>query len=294
MFRSLVSMLLKALPGGAPAWIYTVVLKPAPLRWLANKLLLRLVPPAIDLPEGTLILNQEDPVVSGALALGVYENGSLLAWRRVLDRPDMQVLDVGGNIGLYSLIAAGRCSRGRVLAFEPEPRNAEILTAMAQQNGFDNLQLIRAGAGSSSTSANLYLDPDNKGKHSLVKEGSGQSTTSIELVSVDEAAAEHGFDRIDAVKIDVEGWEEQVFVGMAGILERDHPAILFELAPVRIEASGGNPKEMLLGLQSRGYHLSIVDESNGELEKVDDIPALLARFAHRDAYCNLFATWVPG
>ena len=291
MLRTLVSSVLKHLPSGAPTFIYTVILRPAPLRWLANRLLRRLIPARLALPEGMMVLNREDPVVSGALALGVYEPGSITCWRGLLSRPDMNVLDVGANIGLYSLIAAGRCPKGRVLAFEPEPRNAEILTDMARRNGFTHLTLIAAGAGACAGSARLFLDPDNKGKHSLVVDGVGQRETVIPLVSVDEAVAQQGVSRIDAVKIDVEGWEAQVLLGMATVLARDHPALLFELAPVRIRAAGDDPEVMLQRLMSDGYRLAVVNEADGTGEPIGDVPTFLARFAHRNAYCNILASW---
>ncbi len=291
MLRTFVSGALKRLPAGGPAFIYTVILRPAPLRWLANHLLRRMIPATLTLPEGTIILNREDPVVSGALSLGVYEPGSIKCWRDLLVRSDLNVLDVGANIGLYSLIAAGRCPQGRVLAFEPEPRNIEILTEMAHVNGFTHLTLIPAGAGARAGSARLYLDPDNKGKHSLVVDGTGQRETIIPLVSVDEAVAEQELSRIDAVKIDVEGWEAQVLLGMATILERDRPALLFELAPVRIRAAGDDPEAMLQRLMSYGYRLAVVNESDGVGEPIGDLPLFLARFTHRDAYCNILASW---
>ena len=289
--RSGVSALLGALPAAAPAWIYTVLLRPAPLRALANALLRRLIPPTLALPEGVLLLNQEDPVVSGALALGVYETGSLSAWRQVLDRPDMTVLDIGGNIGLYSLIAASRCPASQVIAFEPEPRNAAILKAMAQANGFTNLAVVNAGAGAVNGEATLFLDPDNKGKHSLVRDGARQQVTTIALVTIDDTVARHGLSRIDAVKIDVEGWEEQVFLGMGGVLARDHPTLLFEFAPVRIRLAGGDPERLLQRLVGLGYGLAALDEADGARQPVTDVAVFLARFSHRDAYRNVLATW---
>ncbi len=288
-----VSALLRLLPASAPAWIYTVLLRPRPLRAVANRLLKTLIPPTLTLPEGTLLLNQQDPVVSGALALGVYEPGSLAAWRRLLVRPDMTVLDIGGNIGLYSLIAAHNCPQGQVVAFEPEIRNARILEAMAKANGFDRLRVIGAGAGAVTGDATLYLDPDNKGKHSLVRDGDHQQVTTIPLVRVDDVVADQGLGQVDLVKIDVEGWEDQVLLGMAGVLARDHPGLLFEFAPVRIRLAGDDPGRMLLRLIDLGYQISALDEADGSQRPIGDVAGFLAQFTHRDAYRNLLAIW-PG
>ena len=64
MLRTLVSSVLKHLPSGAPTFIYTVILRPQPLRWLANLLLRRMIPATLSLTEGVMVLNCEDPVVS--------------------------------------------------------------------------------------------------------------------------------------------------------------------------------------------------------------------------------------
>ena len=96
---------LKALPAGAPLFIYRNMLRLPPLRRIANRILLSLLPSTITIPEGVLTLNMHDPVVSGALALGVYEPFETALLRRIIE-PGMTVLDIGANLGYQTVIAA--------------------------------------------------------------------------------------------------------------------------------------------------------------------------------------------
>src|SRR5688572_27369199 len=81
------------MPPPLAGWIYTVLLKPAPVRALAQKLICRLIPDEIEISGVRLILNRDDAIVSGNLALGCYETYNLELFEKLLT-PGMCVLDV--------------------------------------------------------------------------------------------------------------------------------------------------------------------------------------------------------
>lgn len=259
LFRGLLGGMLRVLPESAPQWIYTTLLRPRPLRALAHLLLRRVIPPTLPINEGTLILNQNDPVLSAALALGVYEPGIVRKWRELL-HDDSQVLDIGANIGLFTLVAARHASKGTVIAFEPQSENAQFLSRMIAHNGLTNVVTVNAGASDSTGQASLYLHPDNKGMHSLLPVGSTQEH--IALVRADDVVTEHQMSPT-LIKIDVEGWEAKAFRGLEGTLRRYHPAILFEFAPARIRAAGDDPDALLEHLRGLGYVLTTLEDNNG-------------------------------
>ena len=97
--------LLSWMPPKLAAWIYTVLLKPAPIRALAQRVICRFIPEEMPVRGVSLVLNQDDAIVSGNLALGCYETYNLDIFESLL-RPGMCVVDVGANIGLYSAVAA--------------------------------------------------------------------------------------------------------------------------------------------------------------------------------------------
>src|SRR5882757_10645950 len=99
-----------------PEFIYTVLLRPKPLRKLSNALIRAALPRQISRDGAIVILNPNDPVISGGLALGVYESTETRFFKGVC-KPGMTFLDVGANVGLYTALALPRIGdTGRVVA----------------------------------------------------------------------------------------------------------------------------------------------------------------------------------
>ena len=86
-------------------FIYTVLLYPRPLRAIAQRIIKAAIPPTLTVNGVRMVLNQDDPVLCGALALGAYERFELSVFRDTL-KPGMNVLDIGANIGLFAAAAA--------------------------------------------------------------------------------------------------------------------------------------------------------------------------------------------
>lgn len=288
LFRNVIRAVVSFLPAEAPQWIYTRLLSTWPLRGAINALLRFLIPEFLTIPEGILILNPDDPVVSGAIALGVYERGALERWRSLI-HDGMTVLDIGSNIGLYTLVAARLNPSGRVIAFEPSSENASIMEAMVLKNKLPNVTLIRSAAGDTSSRAMLYLERHNKGLHSLIPSHTAFGTEDVSVRPVDEIVREENVQRVDLVKVDVEGFEAKVFAGMKRILEEHHPRIIFEFMPRWIQLAGDNPLTLLQSLQNMGYRLIILGDEKINDEEVGDFSRFLMRFKRKDDYVNLLA-----
>src|SRR5580765_3766441 len=111
----------------ASEFIYSVLLKPRPLRAATNSLLRAGLPKKIVRHGATVILNPEDPVVSGALALGIYEGAETNFFLSVC-RPGMTFLDIGANCGYYTALFLSRAGPdSRIAACEPDPQCFEYL-----------------------------------------------------------------------------------------------------------------------------------------------------------------------
>src|SRR5690242_1737917 len=108
-------------------FIYTVVLRPRVLKSLANAIILAVIPARVKRHGAVVVLNPEDPVVSGALATHIYEKPETKFFCQVC-RPGMTFLDVGANVGYYTALAIARVGdRGKVIALEPDPENFQYL-----------------------------------------------------------------------------------------------------------------------------------------------------------------------
>ncbi len=267
-------------------YIYTKLLRPRPLRSAANHLLRRMIPKELNLPEGVLLLNQNDPVVSGALSLGAYEVFFTNEFRAQLREP-MTVVDIGANLGYYTLIASAHVRR--VISFEPESENAALLLRTLERNQRNNVTLVQKGLGEKEETLSLAIHPDNKGKHTLLPtDESGVTSTDISVTTLDAALETLGAPRVDLIKIDIEGWEAKALRGAARTLRASHPTIMFEYGPERIRAAGDDPLLMLKELQAEGYALFVIDEESSALSPIEP-EALIGRPPHSDAYVNILA-----
>src|SRR5258706_10762753 len=125
-----------------PEFIYAVLLRPKPLRKLSNALIRAALPSQIRRDGAIVILNPNDPVVSGALALRVYENTETRFFMNVC-KPGMTFLDVGANIGIYTALALPRIgATGRVVALEPDRESFEYLRKTVTANHADNVTCV--------------------------------------------------------------------------------------------------------------------------------------------------------
>ena len=287
ILRRVLGLGLRVLPGDAPGVIYTTLLRPAPLRAAAHRILRGLIPAEIALPEGRLRLNPDDPVVSGALALGLYERQVSARFRAEV-RPGMTVVDVGANLGYYAVIALGRnAPAGRVVAFEPDPANHALLLRNLLPFG-DRATARRQAVTAAPGTLTLHRHPDNKGKHSVFAAPGLDAGVSVEAVTLDTALAELGRPRVDVIKLDVEGAEPLALVGMADTLARHRPVLFLECAPKRWARAGFDPVAVLGGLKAQGYALTLIDEGGGADAPVEPA-ALPGRLRGRDPYVNLIA-----
>lgn len=266
-------------------FVYTVILKPKPLRWMADNLLLLLIPKQVRLKEGVVNLHPKDPVISGALALGVYETYQLDLFRSLVHK-GMTVLDIGANVGLYSVIAAHLVGEGGVVAsFEPETQNFEILKKNISDNGFKNIQPAQVAVADTEGELTLFLSKGNKGKHSLYKPSDTEGEQVVKTIVLDEWLEQHNIGKVDVIKIDIQGAEPRAFAGMQKTLSMK-PALLMEYDPKSIRESGHDPIKMLEMLLRYGYVLYSVDEGTKNKEKIDDIRSF-TNTLHGEQYANL-------
>lgn len=150
-------------------------------------------------------------------------------------KPDDVVLDIGANIGLHSLGAAKQLRElggGRVIAFEPAADSLDKLRAAAELNGLaDFITLVPVALGERKYKASLHADsrydPADSGVRSL--QADGEVVQDVPVIRLDDWAREQSLDRVDVVKLDVEGSEAAALAGATRTLVRFKPrAVLVE------------------------------------------------------------------
>lgn len=159
---------------------------------------------------------------------GRYEPAVTRLLRRELRRGDT-VVDVGAHIGVHALTAARRLRSlggGRVIAFEPAPDAAAAIRSAAARQGLD-VELVQSAVGADSGTVDLFADPayDDNDLGVRSQFGKGTQVARAALVSLDEWFGSDA-QRVDVVKIDVEGGEPNVLRGMHALLSRAKPRVL--------------------------------------------------------------------
>jgi FkbM family methyltransferase len=162
---------------------------------------------------------------------GSYDSGIASVVKQLV-RPGMRVVDVGANVGSYTLLIAKRVGPGgRVAAFEPNPEVYDRLLANLQLNSLDDrVELFRCALSEQPGTAKLYLPRSgyrNRGIASLVHYSDSQDRTiEVSLARLDDAIAH--WERVDIIKVDTDGHDYGVLMGAKGLIERHRPTVLFE------------------------------------------------------------------
>jgi FkbM family methyltransferase len=193
-----------------------------------------------------------------ALYLALHRVGLMGAPERAalagLARPGMTVLDVGANLGLYSLLLArGVGPSGRVIAFEPDPDLCALLRANCAANGVANVEAHNLALGAAPGRMVLSRLTLNSGDNHLGDEADSAFRRPLEV----EVAALDGLMgglRPDLIKVDVQGWELKVLKGMESVLRASEAVgIYLEVCPKWLRRAGDGTAELLDYLQSLGF-----------------------------------------
>ena len=207
-------------------------------------------------PDYRIYASAADGAVGLHVVKGAYEVDVEAVLRRHL-RPGMGMLDLGANIGVFSLLAAALVGpSGSVLAMEPNPANARLLEASRRENGFVNLTVYQAAAAANAGVLVLHSFDSNGTVTEL--DGAGLLTAqTVAALPVDQIVGPDTV--IDVIKIDVEGGEYGALQGAAGLITRCHPVIVSEFSPGQLRGVSGVDGPAYLGfLQALGYRLGVI------------------------------------
>jgi len=126
-------------------------------------------------------------------------------------KADMCFVDIGSNVGTYSLYLAIKSPQARILALEPQPETFQKLLFNLKANAVDNVTALQLGCGPTRHTMKLWSGGSNTGNTSLLEKGTANPEKAFEVpvVPLLELLDEHHFQRIDLLKIDIEGYEDQ-------------------------------------------------------------------------------------
>ena len=199
-------------------------------------------------------------------------------------KPGGFVVDAGANFGHYALVASNIVGPGGlVVAFEPFPRNYDILAANAALQPVKNIVAEQAGLAAASGTLDLITDEENPGGHSfnpnlIWKAG---AKVSVPVYALDDYIREKGISRpLDILKSDTQGYEWRLISGARETILKDRPIVLCEVSPKAL-AGIGDSHEDLLGFFEEAQYSMLVVESIYEIRPAgyDELRTRLAGLA---------------
>jgi FkbM family methyltransferase len=172
-------------------------------------------------------VDTRDPMGKAIYLYGCYEY-EVTQLVLELVKPDSVFFDVGANIGYYSLIAASRAKL--VFAFEPMKVIFDRLTTNVRRNGLANVSFVNAAVAERDGVITIYAQAssENTGLASL-DASEGATSEQVPAVTLDTIVREQRLERVNLMKVDIEGAEIRAFEGGRELLSRsDAPDVIFE------------------------------------------------------------------
>ena len=188
--------------------------------------------------------------------------------------PGKVFIDVGANIGIYSLAASRIVGEtGLVLAFEPSVQSLPVLKKNIGLNRLKNVRAFPVALAQNSGRAWLHRGP-NPSLNSLGKDPSWKEDgEAIVTETLDKALNQAGIHRVNVIKMDVQGSEELVLRGARETLASEHPVIIFEVWPEGASLLGLSPTGPWELLKSSGYEFFAVGQG-GTISPIKSPPAI--------------------
>ncbi|RDV37394.1 FkbM family methyltransferase [Bradymonadaceae bacterium TMQ3] len=190
-----------------------------------------------------------------------FHSGPQLQLLSHLLKPDHVFIDIGANHGEFTVVAARHLPQGRVISFEPNESVHRRLRFNVEANHFENVTLSTSGLSDAPGVATIYasanLDHDgttNQGLATLYPtESRGQVVHEIELTTLDTFVKDAALERVDLIKIDIEGAELSALKGADEVLTGFRPNIILELNEGTCKSAGYTMSDLLDHLGGYGY-----------------------------------------
>jgi len=232
----------------------------------------------------TLLLDPANKNTGEQYYLEEYEEDVLNFLTKNL-KEESVFLDIGANIGFYTNLGGAFCKKGKVIAFEPISKIFNQNEKSIKNNGFDNVNLIKAACGEKEKEGKIYITNNNVAASSILNREKTNKVENIKIIKVDDLVKE----KVDIVKMDIEGYEYYALIGMKKILERDHPKMIIELnIPTYESIKKGMTKKLLSFLESLGYSLFVIE--NGKMKKDFFKEENIEKYLLEDYHPNIICT----
>lgn len=229
-----------------------------------------------------------------------HEPSTTTLFKNIIKKGDVMV-DIGANIGYFSLLAASLGAK--VYAFEPERKNFDYLLKNIELNKY-NIFAFPKAVSNKNGAAKLYLCSYDSGHHTIHQNKGiteyrktsllrkclnliSRQEIQITTIRLDDFVKE----KVDIIKMDCEGSEALAFEGMDRILrENQDIKLIVEFFPLLLESMGSSPEDFINKILWYGFKIEIIpfDYNAGETKKIVSYDELMENLKGREDHINLF------
>ncbi len=231
-------------------------------------------PEIVSLDGFKLKVHPHDTVISESIKKNnIWAEAETQLFRELL-QPGMVAVDVGANIGYFSLLASTLVGpTGVVLAFEPDPVNYSLLKKNVRLNRAANIRLNQTALSDTEEQLSLFIDSHNKGDHRIwAPAGESRKRIEVNSTTLDTYLSKAGIVP-SFIKIDVQGAEGKVLEGMKGTLcDSRLKSLIMEFWPAALRKCGTDPARMIQQISDAGFKIRVVDERSllGQQANIDE------------------------
>lgn len=222
-------------------------------------------------PVALFLHGDKDQIISKRLReQGIWEAYETELSLKLIKTGDVY-LDVGANIGYYSVIASRLVGeQGKVLSYEPDHDNFALLQRNIEHNHCHNTQAINAALSDQDAEGQLFLSADNLGDHRIYPSSEQRDSQAIILYN-GTAHVSQLSEHIDFIKVDTQGAEFFVLKGLMPLIEKNaaHLHMIVEICPYGIRKSGAHGLDLLALLDQTGLDYFIIDHIQHGLIKTN-------------------------
>lgn len=235
-----------------------------------------------------LYIDKFDTTISEKLVLSKkWEDFETELFKKNINEGDI-VLDLGAHIGYYTLIASKIVrEKGKVYAFEPDPKNFQLLQKSVAANGIKNVVLINKAVNEKSGEVRLFLNQDNTGDHRIYDSKDQRKSIVVKTTSLDDFFKDFG-DKISLIKMDIQGAELEALKGSLSLIRNNaHIKIFTEFWPMGLKLNHTGAKEYLKFLAKYKFNFYQINEDTKKLTPVTSRELLELFPPNNPNYTNL-------
>lgn len=221
------------------------------------------------------------------MLMGLYEQETTVLCKRII-KPGMRVADVGAHAGYFTRLYSDLVgSTGVVYAFEPDPENFALLKKNTRH--LKNVKLFPMAVSDKVGTVNFYETENNTGCHSLIASRSRSNKIIVNSTTLDALFNSGEIQRLDLIKIDIEGAEPMALKGMQSVIAANPKiALIVEFCPENLRESHVDPGGFINSIRSLGLHISAIKKEG--LKEITPDDCVQGRFYLNNHYVNLFVS----